>query len=93
MTFLSSTAMIIILLTIILILIFLVVKLNIQFYIEKKSYKIKLCALQDMIIEISKKQLGQAEQLKLSEELELKVHRGKFWYIDEILPSRPNNIF
>jgi len=28
-----------------------------------------------------------ADFYKLSEELELKVHRGKFWYIDEILPS------
>lgn len=28
-----------------------------------------------------------ADFYKLSEHLELKVHRGKFWYIDEILPS------
>ncbi len=25
---------------------------------------------------------------KLSEELDLKVHRGKFWYIDEILGEK-----
>ena len=29
-----------------------------------------------------------ADFYKLSEELELKVRRGKFWYIDDILPSK-----
>jgi hypothetical protein len=29
-----------------------------------------------------------ADFYKLSEELEFKVHRGKFWYIDDILPSK-----
>lgn len=69
MTFLSSMTMISILSVIILALIFVVIKLNIEFYNEKKNFKIKLYALQDIIIEISKKQLGQEEQLKLSEEL------------------------
>ncbi len=70
MTFLSSITMISILSIIILILIIVVIKLNIQFYNEKKNFKIKLYAMQDIIIEISKKQLGQEEQLKLSQELE-----------------------
>ena len=29
-----------------------------------------------------------ADFYKLSEELELRVHRGKYWYLDEILESK-----
>lgn len=70
MTFLLSNIMINFLILIILLLLGTIIYLNIQFYNEKKSFKIKLFALQDIITEISKKQLGQAEQLKLSEEIE-----------------------
>jgi hypothetical protein len=62
--------MIAILLVIILLLIGAIIHLNIQFYNEKKSFKVKLFALQDIIVEISKKQLGQVEQIKLSQELD-----------------------
>lgn len=70
MTFLLSSTMIAILLVIILLLIGAIIYLNIQFYNEKKSFKVKLFALQDIIVEISKKQLGQVEQIKLSQELD-----------------------
>ncbi|WP_310380098.1 hypothetical protein [Flavobacterium sp.] len=77
MTFLLSDTMIAILLVIILLLIIAIIYLNIQFYTEKKSSKIKLFALQDIIVEISKKQLGQVEQLKLSQELEATLKSSK----------------
>lgn len=70
MTFLISTTMICILLAIILLLLVAIIYLNVQFHQEKNNFKIKLHAMQDIIIEISKKQLGQVEQLKLSQELE-----------------------
>lgn len=62
--------MIIILTAIIFILVFVIIKLNIQFYKEKIKFKIKLSKLQGIIIEIGKKQLSQQEQIKLSNDLE-----------------------
>jgi predicted Holliday junction resolvase-like endonuclease len=73
MTYLFSATMIYILTMVIALLIAAIVYLNVQFYNEKKSFNSKLYALQDIIVEISKKQLGQQEQLKLSEELERTV--------------------
>lgn len=70
MSELFSTTLLYSLITIIALLILYILHLNIQFYIEKTNFQIKLYALQDLIIEISKKQLGQQEQLSLSEELE-----------------------
>ena len=71
--------MISILLVIILVLLVAIIYLNIQFYNEKKSFKIKLFALHDVIIAISKKQLSQKEQIQLSQELEatLKLSNAK----------------
>ena len=52
--------MIIILTTIIAVLTVVIIHLNIQFYKEKGIFKIKLQILQNSIVEISRKQSGQA---------------------------------
>ena len=62
--------MIIILIAIIVILLFVIVYLNVEFYREKKDFGIKLEKLQHIIVEISKKQSGQNDRIRLSEELD-----------------------
>ena len=69
--------MIIILTTIIVALAVVIIHLNIQFYKEKEIFKIKLQVLQNSIVEISRKQSGQANQIKLSEELEQSLKNNK----------------
>ena len=68
-----SNAIIVFLTTIILILLFVVIKLNIQFYNEKKNYKKKVEVLGRIIVQISKDKSGKLNQIKLSEELESKL--------------------
>ena len=77
MTIETLNAVIVILTIIILVLICFVFKQNIQFYSEKEAFKIKLSVLQDIIVEISKKQLSQQDQIKLSEELEKSLKSNK----------------
>jgi len=71
--------MILILSAIILILIIVIIRLNIQFYNEKNSFKSKLFVFQNIILAIAKKQLNQQEQIKLSQDLEasLKTSNAK----------------
>jgi len=68
-----SNAIIIILTTIILVLIFVVIKLNIQFYNEKKKFQKKIEVLGEIIVQISKDKSGKRNQIKLSEELDSKL--------------------
>lgn len=68
-----SNAIIVFLTTIILILLFVVIKLNIQFYNEKKNFKKKVEVLGRIIVQISKDKSGKLNQIKLSEELESKL--------------------
>jgi len=68
-----SNAIIVILTTLILVLIFVVIKLNIQFYREKKSFKKKMEVLGEIIVQISKDKSGKLNKIKLSEELNGKL--------------------
>lgn len=54
-------------------LIFFIVKLNLQFYNEKKSFKKKTGILGEIIVQINKKKSRQHEKMKLSEELKNKI--------------------
>lgn len=69
--------MILILTAIILVLLAIIIYFNIQFYKEKEIFKIKLQILQNSIVEISRKQSGQANQIKLSDELEQSLKNNK----------------
>lgn len=69
--------MVLILIGIIMILIVVIIYFNIQFYKEKELFRIKIQVLQNSIVEISKKQSGQANQIKLSEELEQSMKDNK----------------
>jgi len=51
--------------------------LNLQFYREKRAFRIRIEALQFVISEISKKQSGQIDQIKLSEDMESKLKSAK----------------
>jgi len=62
--------MVIVLIAVILLLLAAIVYLNIEFYKEKKNFSTKLCLLQEVIIEMSKKELRQRGQIQLSEQLE-----------------------
>ena len=59
--------------TIILALIFIVIKLNIQFYKEEKGFKKKLKILANDITQISKNNSENLNKIKLSEELKNKL--------------------
>jgi hypothetical protein len=62
--------MIIFLVAIIFVLLVLIVWLSIEFHKEKKVFRTRIDKLQQIVIEISQKQLGQKEQLELSEQLD-----------------------
>jgi len=69
MSIISSNTIIVVLTAIILALIFVVIKLNIQYYKEKKRFKKKMGILEEIIVQISKNKSGQLDKIKLSEEL------------------------
>lgn len=74
----NSTLMMTLILTgIIIILVVVIVYFNIQFYKEKELFRIKIQVLQNSIVEISKKQSGQVNQIKLSQELEQSMKDNK----------------
>jgi len=77
MAFLNSTILILILSGTITLLLIAMVYLNLQFYKEKKAFKIRIEALQFVISEISKEQSGQLNQLSLSEDMERKLKSAK----------------
>ncbi len=54
-------------------LIFVVIKLNIQFYKEKNKFKKKVEALDKIIVQISKNKSVQLEKINLSESLKIKL--------------------
>ncbi|HQF47472.1 hypothetical protein C3L50_13275 [Flavobacterium alvei] len=68
-----SNAIIVILTTLILVLIFVIIKLNIQFYREKKSFKKKMKVLGEIIVQISRDKSGKGNQIRLSDELNSKL--------------------
>ena len=65
------------LISIIGLLIALIIYLNFQFFKQKRAFKIKIMALQEVIVEITKTQIGKQEQLQLSEELEKKMKSNR----------------
>ena len=54
-----------------------VIYLNVQFYKEKRVFKDRLESLRQIIVDSSKKQNGQANQLKLSEALDEKLKSNR----------------
>jgi predicted Holliday junction resolvase-like endonuclease len=70
MSLLNFIIMVVMLIAVIVLLVAAIVYLNIEFYREKRSFRIKLEVLQNAIAEISQKQSGQLGQIRLSEELE-----------------------
>ena len=54
-----------------------VIYLNVQFYKEKRVFKDSLESLRQIIADSSKKQNGQANQLKLSEALDEKLKSNR----------------
>jgi len=76
--------MIIVLIVIIVLLIATIIYLNVLFYKEKKVFQAKLVTLQNIIVELGKKQVGQSEQIKLSEELEKTLKKGNAILSDDI---------
>lgn len=61
--------MIVLLSAVIVLLIGIIVYLNVQFYKEKRAFKVKLAAMHEVIAEITRKQSGQLGKIKLSDEL------------------------
>ena len=76
--------MIIVLIVIIVLLIATIIYLNVLFYKEKKVFQAKLVTLQNIIVELGKKQVGQSEQIKLSEGLEKTLKKGNAILSDDI---------
>ena len=76
--------MVIVLIIIIAILLLAVVYLNIAFYKEKKDFAGKLEALQNIIVAIRQKQLGQNNQIQLSEDLDKKLKMSNATLSDSI---------
>ena len=69
--------MVIFLIAVIASLIAVIVYLNLQFYREKRMFKLKLESMQQIIAEITAKQNGQANQLRLSDALDAKLKADK----------------
>ena len=69
----TSDFLLIMISAIILGLIFVVIKLNIQFYKEKNKFKKKVEALDKVIVQISKNKSVQLEKIKLLESLKIKL--------------------
>ena len=84
MGFLTSTIMIVLLVATIVLLVAFIVFLNIRFYKEKNIFKKRIEALQQIIVEISKKQDGQLLQLRLSDEIDDKLKSAKATLSDGI---------
>lgn len=76
--------MIIVLVAVILLLILVILWLNVSFYKERKLFQSRLAHLQRVIVEVSQKQLGQQEQLLLSNELDEVLKASKSVLSDEI---------
>ena len=65
--------MVIFLIVVIALLIGIIFYLNLEFYKEKKHFQTKMEMMQQFIIEITQKQSGQNNQVKLSDELNEKL--------------------
>ena len=77
MTFLTSIAMMIILIAVNIALICFVISLNMQFYKEKQNYKNTENLLKSEIFDVSKEQTFLANSVKLSEDLDKKMKDSK----------------
>jgi hypothetical protein len=62
--------MIIILIAVIVLLLLVIVWLNVEFYKEKRDFRVRLAALQQVIAERRIEQTGQLGQIRLSEEMD-----------------------
>lgn len=63
--------MVIILIAVIVLLGIVILYLNINFYKQKKIFKIKIEALEQIIVEIGREQMIQSDQLKISDEFDV----------------------
>jgi predicted Holliday junction resolvase-like endonuclease len=63
----------ILVLTLILVLIFVVLNLLIQFYFENRNFKKETNYLNEVIVQLSKKKSDKLDQIKLSEDISLKL--------------------
>ena len=70
---LNFNTMAIFLIVVIALLIGIIIYLNFEFYKEKKHFQAKIETMQQFIIEITQKQSGQNNQVKLSDELNEKL--------------------
>lgn len=69
--------MIIFLVAVIVLLLLVIIWLNVAFYKEKKLFRLRINQLQQVITDMSQKQLGQKEQLLLSDELDETLKSSK----------------
>jgi hypothetical protein len=69
--------MVVFLIAVIAVLLGLIVYLNLEFYKEKKRFRAKIADMQQVIAEITRKQLGQNGQIKLSDELTQKLRSSQ----------------
>lgn len=76
--------MILVLVVVILFLLLTIIWLNVSFYRERKLFRSRLAHLQRVIVEVSQKQLGQQEQLLLSNELDEVLKASKSMLSEEI---------
>lgn len=61
--------MVVFLVAVIVVLIGVIIHLNLEFWKEKKRFRIKIDAMQQVIADITRKQSGQNNRVKLSDEL------------------------
>jgi hypothetical protein len=76
--------MVIFLIAVILLLVAGVIYLNVQFYKEKRVFKVRLESLRQIIVDSSKKQNGQANQLKLCEALDERLKSNRAMLSNDI---------
>lgn len=65
------------LIAVIVLLIAVIVYLNVEFYKEKRLFKIKIESMHEVIAEISRKQSGQLGKIRLSDELNEKLKKSQ----------------
>ena len=76
--------MILVLTTIIFLLTISILYLSIDFYRDKKVFKKRILALEEVIFQISKKQIVHSNQLKLSDDLNENLKKSRSTLSDEI---------
>jgi len=76
--------MVISLIAVIVMLIGIILYLNLEFYKEKKRFRIKIDDMQQVIAEITRKQSGQDNQIRLSDELNSTLKSSQETLSDDI---------